>query len=227
MKNAGSTRWRVAWVALMAALVGGPGPLAGQDLADFDYENLSFRGVAFEVGHIFPTRVEGTTSFGIRTDLGFLGPGLRIVPGISYWSSDMKRDEVRELEVKVEDLIVRQGGAPTQVNLGRIEWSDVVFSLDGHVVWSIPYGFLSYAGVGVSAHILNGAGDAIEDTFVEDLLDSVTAGFNAHGGLEYPINERFRVYGTARGELLGDLQYFELRIGGQVMFGPSAPGELR
>ena len=69
--------------------------------------------------------------------------------------------------------------------------SDVVMSLDAQVVWRVPYGLLTYAGVGASAHVLNGGGPAVDGTFVEDLLDSVTAGFNLHGGLEYPM-DRFR-----------------------------------
>ena len=38
-------------------------------------------------------------------DLGYLGPGLRIIPGISYWSSTMKEGEVAELETKIRDLV--------------------------------------------------------------------------------------------------------------------------
>jgi hypothetical protein len=48
-----------------------------------------------------------------------------------------------------------------------------------------------------------------------------------HGGLEYPLSDGFRVYGTTRYEILGDLQYLELRAGLQFMFGPAAPGEVR
>ncbi|HKJ01662.1 MAG TPA: hypothetical protein VJ997_04385, partial [Longimicrobiales bacterium] len=53
--------------------------LSGQDLADFDYENLSFRGFGAEWGYIWPDRVEPTQSYGVRMDLGYLGPGLSIV----------------------------------------------------------------------------------------------------------------------------------------------------
>jgi hypothetical protein len=202
-------------------------PLGGgaQGLADFDYENLSFRGVGLEVGYLFPTRVESTQSVGIRLDLGYLGPGLRIVPGVSYWSSRFNSDEVAKLEERVAELVAGQiDGPPPSVDLGVVEWRDVVLSVDGHVVWRVPFGVLTYAGAGVSAHVLNGDGAAITGTFVEDLLDSVTAGFNLHAGLEVPMN-RFRPYASGRYEVHGDLRYFELRVGGQLMFGPSAPGE--
>ncbi|MFC1660688.1 hypothetical protein ACFL3S_04355 [Gemmatimonadota bacterium] len=204
--------------------------LLGQELADFDYEDLAFRGFGVETGYIFPSRVDPTYTVGVRIDLGYLGPGLRIIPGFTYWSSTMKGGEVRKLERKLETLVegVDPGSAtaPT-VDLGTIDWSDIVLSLDGHLVWSMPYSLLSFAGVGVSAHLLNGEGDAISGTFIEDLLDSVTAGFNVHGGLEYPLSDGFRVYGLARYELLEDLRYPEFRVGMQVMLSPPAPGEER
>jgi hypothetical protein len=203
-----------------------PAGVSAQSLADFDYEYLSFRGLSLEWGYIWPTRVDPTYTVGTRIDLGYLGPGLRIVPGLTYWSSTMKEKEVRKLEERVGELI-----DPTSsydpVPFGEIDWSDLVLSLDGHFVWSIPFDLLSFVGAGVSAHIMNGEGSAISGTFVEDLLDSFFAGVNFHAGLEYPVSDLFRVYGLGRYEILGDLRYTELRMGGQVMLGPSAPGEGR
>ena len=221
--------WGRTWLGLTLALLGAAPGATAQELADFDYENLAFRGFGVEWGYIWPSRVEPTQTLGVRMDLGYLGPGVRIVPAITYWSSQMKRSEIRELEVRVEDLISRQspGAPPSSVTLGQIDWSDLVLSLDGHVVWRVPYGFLTFAGAGASAHLLNGAGEAIQDTFVEDLLDSVTAGGNLHTGLEYIASERLRLYGLGRFEVLGDLQYFEVRLGGQIQLGETAPGEER
>lgn len=212
--------------ALVAAL-SAPGALAGQGLADFDYENLAFRGLGLELGYIWPTRVVSTPTVGVRMDLGYLGPGVRIVPGVTYWTSQMKRAEVRELEQRIEELITRQGAPGIPVSLGQINWSDLVLSLDAHVVWRVPGGVLTYAGVGAAAHILNGGGETIADTFIEDLLDTVSAGGNIHAGVELPISGRFRLYGLSRFELVENFQYFELRAGGQFMIGGPAPGEVR
>jgi hypothetical protein len=203
-------------------------PISGQELADFDYENLAFRGLGVEVGYLWPTSVDPTPSYGVRMDLGYLGPGLRVTPGITYWSSRMKRSEVRELEERVEALVDREaapGTPPASVNLGTIDWSDLVLSFDAHVVWRVPFGMLTFAGAGASAHLLNGGGEAVADTFIEDLLDTVTAGGNVHLGLEYPVGDRFRLYGLSRLEFAETFQYVELRIGGQVMIGGPAPGE--
>ena len=224
VRKAGLGGWFTGAIAVLALLQ--PGIAYGQGLADFDYENLAFRGLSFESGYIFPTRVVSAFSFGTRIDLGYLGPGLRIVPGITYWSSTMKRSEVAELERKVEELLEQAGvGVVPPVDLGQIDWTDVALTLDGHFVWSAPFNTLTYLGLGVSAHLVNGDGAAINDTFVEDLLDSVSAGFNVHWGLEFPIHPNFRFYGLTRYEIQQDLRYLEIRFGGQFMFGSPAPGE--
>jgi len=219
-----------AWYAFVAlASLQATAPAAsGQDLADFDYENLSLRGLAPEWGYLWPTRVEATQSWGVRLDLGYLGPGLRVVPSVGYWTSTFKAAEVAELEDRVASLIEDQtGGFPPRVDLGVIDWSDVNVSVDGQLVWRVPYGVLTFVGMGAGVHMLNGSGTAIDGTFVEDLLDSVTAGFNLHAGLEYPVVSRFRLYGQGRYEVMGDLQYAQVRFGGQFMFGSPAPGEER
>lgn len=225
-------RWRgvlsVAAAVAASLTLGTPGTASAQGLADFDYENLSFRGFGPEWGYIWPSRVQPTQTVGIRMDLGYLGPGLRIVPGLTYWKSDFKAGEIQELEDRVASLIVSQTDEPAPtVDLGRIDWSDIALSLDGQLVWRVPSDLLTFLGAGAAVHLLNGNGTAINGTFVEDLLDSVTAGFNLHAGLEYLMWPKLRVNGQARYEVMGDLQYFGIRTGVQFMLGPSAPGEER
>jgi hypothetical protein len=212
---------------LLAALLWTPAPGSAQELADFDYENLAFRGVAVELGYLWPNKVESTPSYAVRMDLGYLGPGLRVTPSISYWSSRMKAGEVVELEEKLDSLIAQtQPGVPAApVRLGTIDRSDLALTLDAHVVWRAPYGFLTFAGAGASVHFLNGAGDAIAGTFVEDLLDSVSAGFGLQAGVELPLTSSLRLYGAGRLEMLEDLRYGALRGGLQLHFGGAVPGE--
>jgi len=228
-KGSGYGWGRVLSAVLVAGLLlGTAAPASGQELADFDYENLSFQGLGLFGGYIFPDAVESTESFGLRPDLGFLGPGLRIVPRIGYWSSELKDDEVRGLEQSVERLIERQDGPiTTPVDLGVIDRSDLFLGLDGHVVWDIGLGFLTYGGAGASVHFLNGSGEAVDDTFVEDLLDSVTAGFNLHAGLEYPLGDRVSVIGEGRFEVLGDLLYGGVNLGLTFFTGQALPGVRR
>ena len=121
----------------------------------------------------------------------------------------------------------RSAGCLPWWDLGVIEWTDYQVGLDAHVVWALPANLLTYAGLGVSAHVLNGSGEAIEGTFIEDLLDSVSAGFNLHLGGEYPVTDRFRLHGEGRYEVLEDMQYFQIRLGGSVLWGSLVPGEER
>lgn len=218
-------RVRAGCFGLLFAI--GAHSVSGQELADLDYDNLRFRGFGVDWGYLWPNRVEGTGSVALRLDLGYAGPGLRIVPSVTYWSSALERGEITELEDRIASLVSQQGGGPATVDLGTIEWRDVAIGVDAHVVWDSLFDVLTYGGLGVAAHVLDGRGSAIDGTLIDDLLDSVTAGFNLHFGMEYPVSDRFRLYTVGKYEVMSDLQYFTVRAGWQVMTGPSAPGEER
>lgn len=196
--------------------------LHAQELADYDYENLTFRGIGFDYGYIWPTKVSPTAMYSLRLDLGFLGPAVRLVPSISYWSSEFRRSELDHLADRLNTLppLREQGVVITADDLGTVEWSDLTMSLDAHVVWTAPLSIISYVGMGGSIHALNGRGDAIADTFVEDLLDSTTAGIAILGGVELQPLPRLRVYGEARYTLVSDVRYPGIRVGAALMLPP-------
>lgn len=218
-------RFRVA-LATCAALV--PLSVAAQDrIPDIDYEYLSFRGIGLDWGYLYPDRVEPTQSWALRFDLGYIGPGLRVVPSLSYWSSPLEAGEIADFTNRIEDLVRDQTGLQTTLDLGSIEYRDIALGVDAHVVWELPLDLLTYGGLGVTAHVINGEGPAIDGTFIEDLLDSVTPGFNLHLGGEYPITNRLRIYSVGRYEVMPDLRYFRVQVGLQLMVAPNAPGEGR
>ena len=226
----GSKAARLARVLSVSGFVVGTSvPAAAQDVADIDYEHLSFRGIAPEWGYIWPNRLEAAQSYGVRIDMGYMGPGLRVTPSITYWKSRFEQREVDEFADRVADLVVEQNpGLPRpDIDLGRIEYRDIAIGVDAHVVWEVPFDLLTFGGLGVTAHIVDGEGVGISGTFVEDLLDSVEPGFNLHFGAEYPVTERMRLYTVGRYEVMPDLQYLQLRVGWQFMFAPNAPGEGR
>lgn len=195
-------------LAALAALAA-PAPAAAQSLADYDYENLTFRAAGLGGGYLWSGRVDDTEQYTLRIDLGYLGPGIRIVPSIGYWASEIEGSEI-------DSLATRLGVPPTR--LGPIEWSDISLSVDAHFVWSVPFGILTFVGTGVGLHALNGRGPAVDDTFVEDLLDDITAGVNGVAGFEFePIN-RLRVYVEGRYTAMSSLRYGSVRAGVQVMF---------
>src|SRR5690554_248060 len=99
-------RWCLAALCLLAV----PTAAAAQSLADYDYENLTFRGLGLEYGRIWPTKVEPTAAYTLKADLGFLGPSVRIAPSLSYWSSRINADELGRLADQLSQLgaLVRQ-----------------------------------------------------------------------------------------------------------------------
>lgn len=206
-----------------------PAAVRGQDdIADIDYENLAFRGFGLEVGYLWPDRVENTASYGIRFDFGYAGPGLRVLPSLTYWSSDLQGAEVTEFEGRIADLVVEQTGGPRpDLDLGSINYTDIALGLDAHIVWEVPLDLLTFGGMGVAAHFIDGDGNAINGTFVESLIDSVEPGFNLHVGAEYPVTDAMRLYTVGRYEVMPDIRYFQVRVGWQFMTGPNAPGEGR
>jgi len=218
-----------ATVAGVVATSVAPCEARAQDLADYDYENLSFRGISFDVGYLYADNVEDTRTLGVRFDLGFLGPGFRIMPGVTYWESTLARIEVERFEARLGTLTANQGGTIPAggFNLGDIDRKDIVLGLDGHYVWAVPLNLFFSTGVGLSAHFLNGSGPAVNDTFVEDLLESVSAGFNLHAALEFPIADRIRIHGGSKVEILGDLNYVEFRGGLTFIWGELVQGEER
>ena len=216
---------RLIGAAVVAMLLSSPLQARAQGLANFDYEDLSLRGLMLDVGYMSASKVDDTQTFGARLDLGFLGPGVRVTAGLNHWSSELSGREIGELETQLEELIFQQTGEASEVFLGTIDWADLALNGDVHFLWRVPLGVLTYAGLGASAHVLRGSGAAIQDTFVDDLLDSVRAGLNVHAGLEVPLHPRFRLVGETRYELLDDLSYLQFKVGGQFMFVPPAPGE--
>jgi hypothetical protein len=206
---------------LLAALLL-PRAAAAQSLADYDYENLTLRGLGFDYGYIWPDKVEPTPLWSVRIDLGFLGPAVRLTPTISYWSSRFRAGELDRLADRISQLpaLQQRGITLSAADLGDIHWSDLTLGLDANVVWTAPLDVITFVGVGGSLHALNGRGDSIDDTFVEDLLDSTGAGAALLAGFEVQPVTRFRVYAEARYTLTSNVRYPGVRIGGALMLPP-------
>ena len=207
---------------LLSALLLAPAPAVAQDLAEYDYENLTFRGIGFDYGHIWPSKVMSTPMYTVRLDLGFLGPAVRLAPSISYWSSRLRDSELERLADRLEQLTPLQENAIelTAEDLGEVLWSDLGLSVDAHIVWTAPYQVITFVGAGASVHALNGRGSLIDDTFIEGLLDSTAAGLAIMAGVEVQPIERLRLYGEARYTVVSDVRYPALRIGASLMLPP-------
>ncbi|HEY8470018.1 MAG TPA: hypothetical protein VIL18_10270 [Longimicrobiales bacterium] len=208
--------WSGALFVLVALV---PATAAGQTLADYDYENLELRGFGVDAGYIWPNMVEPTLSYGMRVDLGYLGPGVRIVPSLTYWSSALKRQELDRLAAQLNNLpALRDNGVVVQgSDLGEVDWTGLAFGLDGQYVWAMPLRLLTYLGLGLTAHALNARGEVIEGTFVEDALDSFSAGVTGLAGIEFEPVRRLRLFAEGRYTVLSDLRYAGVRFGASLV----------
>ncbi|HEX6926077.1 MAG TPA: hypothetical protein VF167_11705 [Longimicrobiaceae bacterium] len=207
-------------IGLLLLLV--PLRAAAQRLEDYDYENLRFRGIGAEVGYVLPWNIEPTVSYGLRGDMGFAGPHVRIVPAIRYWTSELRDEEVDRLATQFIEICSRRapGSCPGSLDLGEVRRSDLELSLDAHVVPDVPTVLVPYAGAGVGLHLLNGGGEAIDGTFVEDLLDTVAPGINLLGGVMLDLGFVVQFSAEARLALTSDVQYGTLLVGGVWNFPP-------
>jgi hypothetical protein len=146
---------------------------------------------------------------------------------VTYWSSHFRASELDRLASQINRIPkFRDSGVTlTQADLGDIKWSDLAVGIDAHMMWTTPVGVYTYVGAGAGVHVLNGQGTFIENTFIEDLLDSTSAAVSIMGGLEAQPLPRFRFYGEARYTIVSELRYPELRIGAALMLPPrgSAP----
>ena len=195
---------------------------AGVDLADYDYENLEFRGIGVDVGRMWPSNLDMTTPIRLRVDLGYLGPGLRIVPSITWWASDVEEGEISAFEEQLEERNRLPRGS---VELGAIELSDFAVQVDAHFVWTTPIDLLVYLGAGAGLHMMNAQGADIDDTFIEDLFASVLPGMTALVGLEYSLVDRVRVYGEAHYTIVSDILSPGVRVGAAIMLPTRVQGD--
>ena len=222
------TAYRRSLFALGAVFVASL-PVAAQeqqpprvDLAEYDYENLQFRGIGLDIGRIWPSNLEEATPVRLRFDLGYLGPGVRIIPSISYWKADVEEGEIAAFEQQLEE---RSDLPPGSIELGEVEMSDFTLQVDAHFVWTTPIDLLIYVGAGAGLHMLNGQGNGIDDTFIEDLFDSVMPGVSALGGLEYGIIDRVRIYGEAHFTVVSDILSPGVRAGAAIMLPTRVQGD--
>ena len=192
-----------------------PGAAAAQTLEDYDYENLQFRGIGAEVGWVLPWNIEPTVSYGVRGDLGFVGPHLRVTPSIRYWTSQLKDEEVERLATQFIDICNRRapGNCPSTLDLGEVRRSDLELSADAQIIPDVPTILTPYAGGGFSLHLLNGGGESIDDTFVEDLLDTVAPGVNLLAGVLLPLGP-VQISAEGRIGLTSDVQYGNFVLAG-------------
>jgi len=110
------------------------------------------------------------------------------------------------------------------INLGRISLSDIIGDVDFQFVLPQGHGITAYLGTGVSIHLRNGSGAAINGTFMEDALDVITAGLNGTMGFEFKSLARMAIqHRWARRVVEWSEDPASLRTG--IMYRFRGPGE--
>lgn len=180
-------------------------------LSQFSYDNLRFSGIQFDVGVLGASELTGATVGGIRVDYGRIAPQVRLLFGVSYFRSQFANEARDRFEARLDSIV--NPSTPDSINLGRIALSDIIGDVDFQLVFPQAHGITAYVGTGVSIHLRNGSGAAINGTFVEDALDVITAGLNATMGFEFNLSQAWRFTVDGRGMLSSGLKTASLRTG--------------
>jgi hypothetical protein len=216
---------------LAALLAAAPGLRAQGDTltasaarpAVYGVDSLAFRGLAADVGRIWPLRIDATTLIELRADLGPVTPRVRLVPTLSFWASKFHAGEVRRLERQIEKVCAgQQGNTCPALDLGEVRVSDLALGVEAQTTLRRIGPVNPYFSIGGAMHLLNGQGDAIDGTFVEGLLDAIAPGLQAAGGVEMPLGSAIRIFGEGRAVLSSDTRYVGLTVGGSWRL-PAAP----
>ncbi len=203
----------VAAALVIMALGSTATPIAAQGLEDYDYSNLGLRGIGAGLFFVDASQNDGELGFEGKVDLGFLGPNIRIVPRVGYWKADVEASQVIELEMQLEEA---SGLEPGSISLGDIERSAYIIGTDFQ--WTVRDARIApYIGLGLDVYILNDDGDAIQDTFLDDLI--VTAGVSGVVGAQVALSRRLSAYGEFRGTAVTDASNVGIAFGLFLMTG--------
>ena len=199
-------------LVLLLLAVGPSGRLAAQGvLNQFSYDNLRVSGIQLDAGLLGASDLTGATVGGLRVDYGRIAPKVRLLLGLSYFHSQFDQQARDRFERRLDSIV--NPSTPDSINLGRISLSDLIGDIDFQFVFPQGHGITAYLGTGVSIHVRNGSGAAINGTFMEDALDVITAGLNGTMGFEFNLSPAWRFTVDGRGVLSSGLRSVSLRTG--------------
>ena len=181
-------------------------------LNQFSYDSLKLWGIQADLGVLGASRLRGTVVGGIRLDYGRIAPRIRVLLGVSYFKGEFDHNATNQLAQRLR-AIVKDPDNNFTIDVGRIMWSDLTTDVDLQYVLPQGHTVTAYLGAGLSVHIMNGSGKAINGTFVEDALDGVSAGLNGTMGFEIATSPAWRFTVEARGVLSTQLSTGSLRGG--------------
>ncbi len=199
-------------LTIAAILLLTPGSVTAQSfLEQFSYEGLGFSGIGFDIGAVGSNRLTTEVSGGVWVDYGMIAPRVRVMFGANYFKGELNQEEILEFERQLRRNV--QATSAFLVDIGEIMWSNMEVTLDLQYVFPSGPRFLSYIGLGFGAHIRNGSGTAIENTFVEDALDTVAASADLSLGMEFAFSDHVNLTTNIRGAFSSELIMASARAG--------------
>lgn len=204
---------RAATLLLALALLL-PAEARGQE---YGPRTLAFQGLGASLYHVFPARSEATTGLQINGHLGRITRRVRITPSLTFWATTLRDEEVSVVRNRVEKLCEDAGTPCPGLELGEVQLSDLSLDLDAHYTVRGPLGLEPYLGFGAGLHLVNGGGEFIDNTFVEEILDAITPGMNGIAGVELPLARGFRLRAEARAVVAGGANWIGAGVGGSFV----------
>lgn len=200
-------------VLTLAALWLAPGSAHAQGfLEQFSYEGLGFSGIGFDIGPVGSDKLTTEVSGGVRVDYGMIAPRVRVMFGANYFKGELNQEEILQFERQLLQNVQDPTGDAT-VDVGRITWSNLEATLDLQYLFPSGPRFLTYIGLGIGAHVRNASGTAIENTFVEDALDTIAASADLTLGMDFALSDNVLFTTDVRGSLSSELIMASVRVG--------------
>jgi hypothetical protein len=180
-------------------------------LEQFSYEGLRLSGIGFEFGGVVSDRLTREVTGAVRIDYGRIAPNVRVLFGVSYFRGEFNETEIREFALGIQRVVAPP--ISSIIDIGTISWSDVEADLDLQYMLEAGPRVTNYLGIGFAAHIRNGTGTVIDDTFVEDALDTIDAGLNLSVGTMVELVPKIHFTLDVRGGLASELRTATARAG--------------
>lgn len=201
-------------IRIAAFLLLVPASAVGQGFFDqFSYEGLRFTGIGLDVGSVWSNSLTSEVGGGVRIDYGQFAPRVRLVFGALYFKGQFNDEKIAEFEDRLADLVPDPG---VTIDVGSVSLADVEVYIDLQYT-PVQLGRVRpFVGLGFGAHVRNGQGAAIDDTFVEDALDTVAAGVSASIGFDLAVLRQLSLTAEVRGGLTSELRTLSAR--GGLMF---------
>lgn len=205
--------WRCAVVALVLPGLFASRAAAQSFLERFSYEGLGVAGIGAEFGVIASDRLTTEPTGAVRIDYGTIAPNVRVLIGVGYFRGAFDATEIAKFETQLRG-VVRDPTNDFTIDVGTITLTDVEADLSLQYLFDTGSPVVTtYLGLGLSAHIRNGTGAAIDNTFVEDALDTIAAGLGLSLGVQVAVTPAVHLTADLRGGLTSELRTASARAG--------------